>query len=378
MRMPKHLLTVFYGLLATAVLSAILYLFFGTRHLIDAEGMRIGFSLILLYFLVPIGLLVYGLYKSRGWVVVLHGTLAIFWLVFWTTIALVVVPTALRFRDPAWLPVIFVGFALPISIQWYLIRNREEVLESGVFEFSRKRLTIVVASLYLAPVLLFGLLISPFVLVGLHAPERSEIRSIENGRYRVVAYFFPSTFVTTDDATTIVYVDKTSIFKTEHRLWSESYLSSFDLSFLDSSTVQLVRRKSHDSLVFDLKHPSDFPIEEDETPPWRHKLNYDGCIDVCTIENSDYAVTFRKYPPGKLWGGCSRLIVHDKHAWFTFDKILMETGHEDSIGMHFTPPDSVTVTVQFLDPIHRQGAVRISKSQKTYSLSSLKSPMDGY
>ena len=360
----KNILAGIWALLAAALVVVVVLLHIESRDVVFGRAAAWTYSFWSLVLVVPLGLLAYGLFKSRRWVFHWHSILLGF-LIFFDVVAVIKFGEKIyRTRDLTSIIVVLAVFVFPIIAEVFLFRIRNTVLTS-VAEGS-KEVTVVSTILGCVAVIpaILGVIVIGIAMSigGSPAQDRVELSQIENDRFKVTVYHLPSNHATVGEYTQIIFVDKNSLLKGEKEILWKRGVENYFLEFIDSNTVRFISAESKkDTVICNLLDPKNAIPDDCPVPPFRLMLDYEGCEDDTLAENDSYVVTLRKYPPAnKASIGFLRLLVTDKTDWFPSEEVLLEACQGDSIEARFIGNDSLSVSMT-LGPNNNLPADRIGE-----------------
>ena len=366
----KNLIGGMYSLIGLGAIGLTVFLLRESRNSVSTDAIWFYVEVLALLLAICTGL-GYGLFRSKRWVYTLHTGLMILWIPFISLVSLNFSAELWYRKDIVWMLLVIVAIGLPITIQWFLRRNRDLMLQPP------GSIKVWVKLIIVGIVTLPGFILVPIMAIGVDVYEfgsdrRHEVAGVETENYRVTLYHYPDLTICGEEFMKLVSVDKNSFLKGEKRVWSEDSYGAYKVAFVDTHTVGLFCPGFEDTILVDLLAAPDVIDNKKSHPRWHVELNYEGCTDKVVAENERFLVTWRTYPPLlQKYGGATRLLLRDKSAWFIRDKILIDAWGNDTVGANFIKPDSLIVFIHLLDDYHHQHRKHGTQSIHTFDLEHL-------
>lgn len=257
----RRLVVSAYCLPPFAGLLLIFWLWFAPANAGGDPSAGVFFSIFIPYLCLPFALIAYGIAKRRLWTLTVHLFVCIVFMLYWILPAIPTFQVAWRAHLPVHFVIAVSGFAVPAIIHYALARNRGWLFENRIDSKHEMRIALGAAFAYILPLLALTVALSPFILMGLFQKGPEVLKQIENSRWKIIAYHYPGAGVLSNCWESIVYIDKSSFFKSEHVLKGDILLHLDEIEFTDSSLVRITLRNVPDTLFVDLLNPPKPPTD---------------------------------------------------------------------------------------------------------------------
>ncbi len=244
MALTRNLIAGYFALLGLAYVGCFVVITIESADNINLMDQLILFGAGLGFLMMVFGVLSYGLFKSRSWVVRLHMIILGIWLPFTSPVTIGMMPSMWRQRDAGIILFYLFMWIIPIAIQLFLSLKLKRRLKPGPALTVPQKVGVGIAVTFSGVVLFLVAWVVLFVgIVTWGGSESRELDRIENNRYEIIARHHPGIWVGDGPWVTVAIIDNESWLGGETGLWSSPDYDTPDsvsLNFVGSDSVAIV------------------------------------------------------------------------------------------------------------------------------------------